>query len=247
MVFYLFGKAYNHDLIPDSLEEQHQDSLETISESHNPLSSIPDMIRRYYTNDTSFTERLIESKKPDIGSQISFAEVNESSSSLVTEKASVEKEVLNTSMYDSDNDSRPSTAVSEFSRPSTGYSTNTSISDGLISPDLSKDQFTPTTYKDLQAEIENNINNLKQIDNITQDPQIREDMTRNLLDEQRYLLDQKSKHLASKVQMSRHQSTHDDSLHKEVTKLKEEIDSLCSKTKARSLESITEESPSNLD
>lgn len=145
---------------------------------------------------------------------------------------------------------RPSTGYSETTRPSTS-TTNTSISTNLGSiytPDLSKDLFTPTTYKALDLEIARNSDNISDLDKTISDEGVKNSVLDKLMDERRYLLEQKGKHLSAILQLSKNTSIDDvdsDKLHKEISLLKQRTDSLYTKSINNSsrLDVVEEEHP----
>lgn len=79
--------------------------------------------------------------------------------------------------------------------PSNTGSSNTNTEP---SADWIKDQFSPSTLAELNNKISNNTKNLKNI-NIISSPDTKEAIQENLLEQGKYLLEQKSKHLNSFV------------------------------------------------
>lgn len=93
--------------------------------------------------------------------------------------------------------------------------------------------FTPNTLDSLNQEITNNKLNLDNIDNISK-LDTKQHVRENLLDERRYLLDQKAKHLDSVLQLAKTAPIYDidaDELEKDILKLKKKIDKLVEMSK----------------
>lgn len=239
------------------------------------ISSIQDINREHYVNKESYLEKVILDKlnsTPNIidklPSSIDFN--NDKPSNLEfnnVKPSSVNDDLIrpNTSLslYSSASRSveyRPGTSSSLDSnisssveyRPATSSSTgscslSTNSSYNSLSPDLSKDAFTPITYKSLEEEINRNYTNMVDIDKTISDEGVRNSIRDKLMDERRYLLDQKSKHLASIYQLGKNTDFTDvdaDILHKEISSLKEKTDNLYKKSLNTSnrLNSIKEQS-----
>lgn len=106
--------------------------------------------------------------------------------------------------------------------------------------------FTPTTFKALDDEISRNSDNISNIDKVIFDVGVRGSALENLMDERKYLLEQKAKHLPSSLQAGKNTTFNDrdaDNLHKEITSLKDQVKTLYDKSKNnhRRLEVIAEE------
>lgn len=106
--------------------------------------------------------------------------------------------------------------------------------------------FTPITTKALDDELEEIYNNINTINSLQTEDVIKTSLLENLMTQQRYMLEQKSKHLASMLQAGKNTAfdyIDADELHKEITSLKDQVETLYDKSKANSsrLDSIPEE------
>lgn len=104
------------------------------------------------------------------------------------------------------------------------------------SPDCSKDMFTPTTLSFLDKEIKENDLNLENLDNICKDETTKQSVKEKLIEEAKYLLDQKSNHLNSILQQAKNtpinsNETDVDNLHNEISCLKTKVKDLYEKSK----------------
>lgn len=219
-------------------------SIESLTVNKSGVSSVPDINRQYYVNNEGFSESIITNKLEQskvlsiIPSDIDFKHSRgPPSSPYPTIINLIISEVRS---------SRARTASTQPSRPSTSYTTYTSVSIDLNSPDLSKDMFTPTTYKALDSEIQRNSDNISSLNKTTSDEGVRQSVHDKLMDEGRYLLEQKSKHLPASVQTAKNTSIDDvdpDNLDKEISLLKQRTDSVYKKSMKNSyrLEEIKED------
>ena len=138
-----------------------------------------------------------------------------------------------------------STKGSLLSPTTTENSNNTTntTSTSYPSPDYSKDKFSPNTLVFLDAEIRRNSINLETLTNVCKDPDTKTSINETLLEERKYLLEQKSKHLNSILQEASNTPLNDtdvDNMCKEISQLKTKVDNLYSKSenfKDRSLNS----------
>lgn len=118
----------------------------------------------------------------------------------------------------------------------------TTISSG-DSPDYTKDRFTPRTLGELDKVIEENTSNLKAIDNLPIDDTTKPSIKEKLIDEKRYLLDQKAKHVNSVLQQAKNTNLHDvdvDNLRKQVSQLKTTVDDLMNQSEDLKTRSLNE-------
>jgi len=96
-----------------------------------------------------------------------------------------------------------------------------------------EDMFTPNTLDSLNQEIKNNKLNLDNIDNISKHD-TKDHVRENLLDERRYLLEQKTKHLEGVLQKAKNVPINDIDVYKldkDILKLKNNIDKLVEMSK----------------
>ncbi len=115
-------------------------------------------------------------------------------------------------------------------------------------PDNSNDKFSPDTLANLDYEIKRNEENFKNLNKIYEgkDQDMKESTSENLIDERRYLLDQKAKHLSSiqnEASNTPLQDTDVDKLSKDIFELKSNVDELAKRSenlKDRRLNSIHE-------
>lgn len=111
--------------------------------------------------------------------------------------------------------------------------TNTSKSDSELSPDYSKDKFSPTTLGSLDDEIKRNASNINDLSKVCKHDLTKLSVSDALLDERKYLLDQKSKHLSSILQEGKNVPISDidpDNLLKQISDLKLNVDKLYNKS-----------------
>lgn len=128
----------------------------------------------------------------------------------------------------SDGSTKTSSLWSPTNTESSNETNNTSSSTEL-SPDYTKDKFTPVTLSYLDAEIRRNSENLKELSNICKDDITKSSLNENLIDERKYLLEQKSNHLNSVLHEAKNTPINDldiDKLHKDISELKTSVDKL---------------------
>lgn len=103
----------------------------------------------------------------------------------------------------------------------------------LTCPDYSKDMFSPNTLGSLEEEITRNKETLDNIQNICKDPVTKESIQDHLVDERKYLLDQKAKHYNSVLQQAKNSHIEDtdmDKLTSDISELKTSVDDLVTKS-----------------
>ena len=125
--------------------------------------------------------------------------------------------------------------VSKLSSPTTTESTESKLSSisSVSSPDFIKDQFSPNTLKQLDEEIRTNTKALQDLDKVCKDVDTISANKERLFEERNYLLHQKSNHLNSVLEEARRLPINDrdmDSIHKEISELKEKVDNLFDKS-----------------
>lgn len=96
-----------------------------------------------------------------------------------------------------------------------------------------KDRFTPKTLKFLDEEIKQNSENLNNLGNVCNDDMTKVSVNENLLEERKYLLQQKSKHLASILHEASEiplKETDVDTYFEDLSNLKDNVDNLVKKS-----------------
>jgi len=83
-----------------------------------------------------------------------------------------------------------------------------------ISPDYSKDLFSPATFKELDLLIKGNEDNLNNINNLPVDTKVKQNNYESLLEEREYLLHQKANHLRGVLQEASKIPTNDTDIDK---------------------------------
>ena len=127
------------------------------------------------------------------------------------------------------------TTESTLTSPTTTDSNVTkSTSDSSVSsPDFIKDQFSPNTLKVLDEEIRINAKCLEDIDKVCKDVETNLPNRERLMDEHKYLLQQRSNHFDSVLEEAKRLPLNDtdmDNLHKEISELKKTVDNLFDKS-----------------
>ena len=125
---------------------------------------------------------------------------------------------------------------------------STAVNSLQVSPNT-QDQFNPNTLKELNNEIEINASNLANMDEICKEKHspTKASINERLLEERKSLLDQKSKHLNSVVSEAKRLPMNDtdvDSLCKEISELKANVDKLVIKTDNLKYRSLSESNQS---
>jgi DNA-binding transcriptional regulator GbsR (MarR family) len=94
----------------------------------------------------------------------------------------------------------------------------------------------------LKYELDRNKQNLREVEDVCNDPRTRDDVKERLIDERKYFLDQQRKHTTAILDMASKVDLNDvdaDKLSKEVGKLKDDVERLyedCESVKHRRLE-----------
>jgi DNA-binding transcriptional regulator GbsR (MarR family) len=102
--------------------------------------------------------------------------------------------------------------------------------------------FTPNSLEHLKYELDRNKQNLREVEDVCNDPRTRDDVKERLIDERKYFLDQQRKHTTAILDMASKVDLNDvdaDKLSKEVGKLKDDVERLyedCESVKHRRLE-----------
>ena len=109
---------------------------------------------------------------------------------------------------------------------------------GSVEPSTAKEifsPFTPHSLEFLKYEIERSKENLKQVDNICKDPDVKQDIKEKIMDKHRYYLDQEAKHLNAVIEAAKKADLNDvdaDKLIKEIEDLKDNANKLSEDSKA---------------
>lgn len=130
-------------------------------------------------------------------------------------------------------DGSTNTTLCSQSTTESSNESNTTSSSLESSPDYSKDKFTPSTLSYLDAEIKRNSENLKELSNICKDDTTMSSLNEQLVDERKYLLQQKSNHLNSILQEAINTPIDEsdiDKLRKDISELKTSVDKLFDKS-----------------
>lgn len=93
--------------------------------------------------------------------------------------------------------------------------------------------FSPKTLGFLEQEIKHNASNLENLTNICKDPERKQSIHEALLEERKYLLEQKSNHLDSVLHEAKNTPQNDtdvDKLCKDISELKTSVDNLFTKS-----------------
>lgn len=100
---------------------------------------------------------------------------------------------------------------------------------GIGSDDVNDDKFSPNTLSYLDEEIKRNKENLKDINKVCKDQFTKSSVMEALMEERKYLLEQKSKHLNSVLQEAKDTPINDvdtDKLCDDITKLQSDVENL---------------------
>lgn len=163
--------------------------------------------------------------------------------------------------------SRPSTSYTQehSSRPSTSYTEDTAYSKqspshteevdkkadlqiGIDSTDVNNDKFSPNTLSYLDEEIKRNEENLEDINKVCKDQITKPSVMEVLMEERKYLLEQKSKHLNSVLQEAKDTPINDvdtDKLCDDITKLQSDVENLAKESERIKHRKLNKKDPSD--
>ncbi len=206
----------------------HRKELEVESESESEVVTSNDGIYPYDIDPSLLPEKTLyegfNEKISEIQQQIAkenqLPSPNTNESSLFSPSASGGE----SSLDQNTNTTSPTTDDSESQR---------NLNSNLTSPDYSKDKFSPNTLGSLDEEITRNKGTLDNLKDICKDPDTKDSIYEHLLEERKYLLDQKAKHYNSVLQEAKNNSIQDtdmDKLCNEVSELKTSVDDLVIKS-----------------
>jgi len=206
----------------------HRKELEVESESESEVVTSNDGIYPYDIDPSLLPEKTLyegfNEKISEIRQQIAkenqLPSPNTNESSLFSPSASGGE----SSLDQNTNTTSPTTDDSESQR---------NLNSNLTSPDYSKDKFSPNTLGSLDEEITRNKGTLDNLKDICKDPDTKDSIYEHLLEERKYLLDQKAKHYNSVLQEAKNNSIQDtdmDKLCNEVSELKTSVDDLVIKS-----------------
>ncbi len=205
---------YPYDIDPSLLPEK------TLYEGFNEkISEIQQQIANEKTLYEGFNEK-ISGIRQQIAKENQLPSPNTNESSLFSPSASGGE----SSLDQNTNTTSPTTDDSESQR---------NLNSNLTSPDYSKDKFSPNTLGSLDEEITRNKGTLDNLKDICKDPDTKDSIYEHLLEERKYLLDQKAKHYNSVLQEAKNNSIQDtdmDKLCNEVSELKTSVDDLVIKS-----------------
>ena len=206
----------------------HRKELEVESESESEVVTSNDGIYPYDIDPSLLPEKTlyegfnekISGIRQQIAKENQLPSPNTNESSLFSPSASGGE----SSLDQNTNTTSPTTDDSESQR---------NLNSNLTSPDYSKDKFSPNTLGSLDEEITRNKGTLDNLKDICKDPDTKDSIYEHLLEERKYLLDQKAKHYNSVLQEAKNNSIQDtdmDKLCNEVSELKTSVDDLVIKS-----------------
>ena len=206
----------------------HRKELEVESESESEVVTSNDGIYPYDIDPSLLPEKTlyegfnekISGIRQQIAKENQLPSPNTNESSLFSPSACGGE----SSLDQNTNTTSPTTDDSESQR---------NLNSNLTSPDYSKDKFSPNTLGSLDEEITRNKGTLDNLKDICKDPDTKDSIYEHLLEERKYLLDQKAKHYNSVLQEAKNNSIQDtdmDKLCNEVSELKTSVDDLVIKS-----------------